>query len=333
METIKTDVLSVLAIFDMESLSVDALTLLLFFAAAATLVLALAGMWSDRGNRKTEGRLKQKTQGKQTRASLSYRDDGEGSLLRRLARPLAERLAPSEDEKRTRLQLRMAQAGFMSPAAVLNYYALRIVLAVVLPLAFAPLIPLAATHSSPGTLVVITITLAILGFMLPTLWLHVRISQRIQRLREAFPDSLDLLLVCVESGQSLDDAISRLARELRPTCPELAEQYHLTSLELRAGRPRQQALANMARRTGVDEIASFTTLLIQSDQLGTSIGETLRVYAEDMRITRMLRAEEKAQALPVKIAVPLAMFLLPGFVTIIMIPTAIRIIRALGGTG
>ena len=144
-----------------------------------------------------------------------------------------------------------------------------------------------------------------------------------------FPDALDLLLICVEAGLGLDAAIARIAQELTGAHRRLGENFALMTIEMRAGSSRRDALRNLADRLGIDEVRALVTLLNQSEELGTSIADALRVYSAEMRTRRMLRAEIKANALSVKLSIPLALFIFPVIMTVILLPVIIRIIRSL----
>ena len=142
-----------------------------------------------------------------------------------------------------------------------------------------------------------------------------------------FPDCLDLMLVCIEAGLGIEAAMERVGREMVKVHPQVSELLSLTVLNLRAGATRQESFRKLADASGVDEIGSFATLLIQSDKLGTSIGSTLRVYAAEMREKRRMRAEEKAYRLPVIISIPLVVCMLPVMIGVLMLPAIIRVIR------
>ena len=176
-------------------------------------------------------------------------------------------------------------------------------------------------------IIIYTAVCAFIGIFLPRIWVSHRIDQRKLQYTEAFPDALDMLVVCVEAGLGLDAAITRVGEKISRAHPLLAEQFAMVALELRAGKSRADALRNMAQRVDIDELNSFVTLLIQSDQLGTSVAQTLRVYAEEMRVKRMLKAEEMAHKLPVKLVVPLVTCVLPAMITVVLLPAMIRIIR------
>jgi tight adherence protein C len=169
------------------------------------------------------------------------------------------------------------------------------------------------------------------AFYFPDIWMALRTRSRQQQYREGFPDALDLLVVCVEAGLSLDAAISRVGQEIGSAHPAIAENMALMSLELRAGGSRADALHNLAERMGIDEVRSMVTLLLQSEELGTSIADALRVYGDDMRSRRMLTAEGKAQVLPVKLALPLGFFVFPTMIIVILLPVMIRIYRVILG--
>jgi tight adherence protein C len=173
----------------------------------------------------------------------------------------------------------------------------------------------------------ISVVLAVVGMYAPNTWLTARAEGRKQEIVNGFPDCLDLMLICVEAGLGMEAAFDRVGRETMRSHPRLAEILSVATLELRAGASREQALRSMAQRAQVEEIKSFTTLLIQSDKLGTSIGKTLRIYSDEMREKRRLRAEEKAHRLPVLLSIPLVACLLPTMIGVLMLPAAIRVVK------
>ncbi len=233
------------------------------------------------------------------------------------------------------LQRKMIAAGYRSPAAPKIFTLVRIVMIVAMPLAI--LLPqlLSGKPVSLLSLYLQGAGFAALGLFLPNLFVTAKADRRRQEIINGFPDCLDLMLVCVEAGMGLEAALDRVAREMTTSHPLIAETLLQTTLELRAGASRDQALRAMADRSGVDEIRAFATLLIQSDKLGSSIATTLRVYATEMREKRRMRAEEKAHRLPVLISIPLVACMLPVMIGVLMLPAAIRVIRqvapAMGG--
>jgi tight adherence protein C len=197
--------------------------------------------------------------------------------------------------------------------------------AVTLPvalLAFAGLLPI----KIPGALLmVVTACAALLGLILPSIALDFRIRYMREKYRRVFPDLMDLLVVCIESGQSLPSALDRVGREIIGLCPELGANLHLLNLELRAGSTIADALSSLHARLGIEEVRSLAVLLKQSEELGVSIADTLRVYADEMRDKRLSRAEARANALPVKMTIPLGLFIFPVILLVILTPIVIRI--------
>lgn len=166
---------------------------------------------------------------------------------------------------------------------------------------------------------------AILGLVAPGFLLSKRIKMLQQQCRDGFPDFMDLMVVCAEAGISVDQAIGRVSRELTPTFPYLGVCLHLTTLELRAGRPLAESFNTLAGRMGIEEAHNLGSLLQQSEELGTSLSEALRVYSDEMRDKRMSLAEEKAHALPAKMSVPLTMFVFPVVLVVILLPVYVRV--------
>jgi tight adherence protein C len=245
-------------------------------------------------------------------------------LLERVARLVA----PSQNSGVPAIREQLVQAGFFSPVAVPLFYASRLLLAVAFPIVFVTfsgLLPVAIPLI--GTLV-LAVILSVLGLILPAIYVDRRRLRMQQRYRNAFPDFMDMMVVCIEAGQSLQGAIERVSREIVQACPELGANLHLVSLELRAGRSLNDALQGLSGRLGIEEVRSLTLLLKQSEELGTSIANTLRVYSDEMRDKRLMRAETKAHTLPVKMTIPLGLFIFPVILLVIMVPVIIRIKNA-----
>jgi len=171
--------------------------------------------------------------------------------------------------------------------------------------------------------------LGIIGLILPAWIVRIRADRRREGITNGFPNCLDLLLVCVEAGLGIEAALDRVGRELAQAEPLVSTLLVRTTLHLRAGASREEALHRLGDMAGVDEVRSFCTLLIQSDKLGTSIATTLRIFAAEMRERRRMRAEEKAHRLPVLISLPLVACMLPTMVGVLMLPAIIRVIRQL----
>lgn len=233
------------------------------------------------------------------------------------------------DTKSDRLLEKMRAAGYNSPSAPRIYTLVRLVMVVVLPLGYVILSYMSAEPPTFLKMYLIGSLLAALGLFLPSLYVQAKADRRKEEIVNGFPDCLDLLLVCVESGLGLEAAIDRVGREMVMSHPMVAELLSITVLQLRAGVSREEAFRKLASASAVDEIRSFTTLLIQSDKLGTSIATTLRVYAAEMREKRRMRAEEKAYRLPVLISIPLVACMLPTMIGTLMLPAVVMVVRQL----
>jgi tight adherence protein C len=169
----------------------------------------------------------------------------------------------------------------------------------------------------------------IVGYMLPKYWVTKRQQERQQEITNGFPDSLDLMLVCVEAGQSIEQGIVRVSKEVRAGYPALADEYELVSHEMKAGKDKTQVLRDMSERAGVTDVSSFVTVLIQSATFGTSISEALRVYASEMRDKRVMRAEEAANKLPTKMTLATMMLTVPPLLIILIGPSIYEIAQTL----
>ncbi|HEX7750944.1 MAG TPA: type II secretion system F family protein [Novosphingobium sp.] len=233
------------------------------------------------------------------------------------------------DSKASALRDKLVAAGFESPSAPRVYNLIRLALVIALPLTFVGLTILGGRELSFAKLYLMGSVVALLGLYVPALYVRARADRRRQAILHGFPDSLDLMLVCVEAGLGLEAALDRVGREMVLSHPPISKLLTTATLQLRAGASREKALRSMAETAGVEEVSSFATLLIQSDKLGSSIATTLRVYAAEMREKRRLRAQEKAHRIPVLISVPLVACMLPVMIGVLMLPAAVRIVRTL----
>jgi len=233
------------------------------------------------------------------------------------------------DTKDDVLRSKLVAAGFDSPAAPRIYTLVRLVLVILLPSLYVFMAIGSGKPLSFFNLYLFGSIAALLGLYVPALFIRAKADRRREELVNGFPDCLDLMLICVESGLGLEAALDRVGVEMVLARPAVARLLTTTTLRLRAGATREDALRHMAEDAGVDEIRSFATLLIQSDKLGTSIGTTLRIYAAEMRERRRMRAEEKAHRLPVLISIPLVTCMLPTMIGVLMLPAAIRVVRQL----
>lgn len=301
------------------------ITLVLIFLAAA---LAVLGTWVLATDRRAVRKRLQQTAGSSSSTgdeSVSLRFQDNLSWLRVL-QPLYRTFVPKNSSFISAARLKMVQAGYMHPAAVTTFYAIKTVVAVALGIGVLMLAPLVVRSISPLTLLPIAAVTMIVGYLIPAWYVDLRTSKRKRLIREGFPDALDLLLICVEAGLGLDAAIARVGGEIDKAHPILAEQLRLVSTELRAGRSRDEALRHLADRTGVEDVRTLVTLMVQSDELGTSIGQALRVHAFELRAKRLLTAEEKAHKIPVKLAFPLMFGLIPVIFIVTLTPAIIKFV-------
>nr|WP_294851130.1 type II secretion system F family protein [uncultured Sphingomonas sp.] len=246
-----------------------------------------------------------------------------------LVRRIEDAGIPLVDTKDATLRSRLVSAGYRSESAPRIYSLIRLAMVIGLPLLMFAAIWAGGNAPSFIKMCLYGIVAASLGLYLPSLFIRAKAARRQRELINGFPDALDLMLVCVEAGLGLEAAFSRVGMEMTRSHPLLAEQFGAVVLELRAGRSQEDALRRMADRAGADEIRAFATLLIQSHKLGSSVGQTLRTYAGEMRERRRMRAEEKAHRLPVLLSIPLVTCMLPVMIGVLMLPAVIRTIRVL----
>lgn len=227
-------------------------------------------------------------------------------------------LSPSEV---SRARAWLIQAGYREPHHITTYVGLRILLA------FVGLLMIVLFFGF-SSLPLLVCGLAF-GFFLPRFALKRKITARQLRIKLALPDALDLTVICVEAGLALDQAIMRVGEDLQHAHPDLSDELHMVNLELRAGKPRMEALHNLADRTGVDDIRSLVGTLVQTDRFGTSIAQALRVHSDSLRTERRQRAEEAAAKTTIKMVVPLVLFVLPSLMFVTLGPAVIQLIRTL----
>ncbi len=248
---------------------------------------------------------------------------------RRLDR-FASFLEPADAEEMSASRLKMLQAGYRGRHAVRSFHATQFGLALGL-LAVGALSALVLGDGTPRHLLVLwMVGPAILGYLAPPYWVERRRQARQQEITEGFPDALDMMLVCVEAGQSLDQSILRVAREMERGYPALAEEFETVAREVKAGKERIAVLKDMSERCGVVDVQSFVTVLVQSATFGTSIADALRVFAGEMRDKRVMRAEEKANVLPTKLTLGTMLLTVPPLLIILVGPSVVGIVRALG---
>ena len=251
---------------------------------------------------------------------------------------LMKALMPQSREKRTQVRRQLMNAGIVGQNAVAKYYSLRIFLAIILPGIYLGLLVLRQSTFVPlpefitgfidgqSQLVTYYVStgLVVIGFFGPALWLRSKVDERQLEISESFPNALDLMQVSVESGLGFDAAMTRVSNEMEMSAPAISQEFRLVQLEVSAGGDREKALMDMAKRTNVDEVASFASVILQSIQFGTSVSDALTTYASEMRIARELKAQEMANKMPVKMSGVMATLMLPALFLLILGPIAIR---------
>ena len=243
-------------------------------------------------------------------------------------------LEPQDEKEYSAIKLKLLQAGYRSKDAVRTYYFLQFTLGVGGLVIGLLLVMLKMTTGEPSTSnIVLTMMMpGVVGYMAPKYWVTRRQGERQQEITNGFPDALDMMLVCVEAGQSLDQSIVRVSTEIRAGFPALADEFETVANEMKAGKDKTQVLRDMGERAGVVDVSSFVTVMIQSAAFGTSIAEALRVYAGEMRDKRVMRAEEKANTLPTKMTLATMMLTVPPLLIILIGPSIYEIINTLSGS-
>jgi tight adherence protein C len=251
----------------------------------------------------------------------------EESFFAQLLRPIAWIAKPSKAEAMGRLKQTLVQAGLRGPRALEVFLAAKLVLAVVLTVGFLQLNAHMKRHLEFPMDMVLAFWVCIAAFYLPHFWLRSKAQARQVLISNALPDTMDLMVTCVEAGLGLDSAIFRVAQEISVASPVLGSELNLTYLEIQAGIPRADAFRRLADRTGVEDLRSLSATLIQTDVFGTSIARALRVHGDGMRVRRMQLAEEKTAMVGVKMTFPLILFILPSLIAVIMGPAVVSILN------
>jgi len=261
-----------------------------------------------------------------TRTPRGLRAGGKDDRLDRFS----QYLQPQDQEELSAAHMTMIRAGYRSKSAVQMFHFLQLVGGIgglVLGALYLLIMGAATAQAS-----ILTVLLpGCVGYYLPKYWVQRRLQSRQEEIISGFPDTLDLMLVCVEAGQSLDQAINRVAKEIETSYPALSEEFQIVAYEMKAGKEKSQVLRDMGDRVDVQDINSFVTTLIQSSTFGTSIAEALRVYADEMRDKRVMRAEEKANKLPTKLTLGTMMFCVPPLLIILIGPSVYGISQMMGG--
>ncbi|MES2220542.1 MAG: type II secretion system F family protein [Acidobacteriota bacterium] len=297
------------------------MTHILYFAVAATLfcsVLLLASLMMGTDSRSTRRVLQVTARGQmedlRPRAGQRFRQ-----ATLRLMRGLRAKIGLAEGE---RLRQRFVNAGLRGPEPAEKYFAVQML---------APVATIALASFIPSNTFIWVTGLATLAYLAPDFWLDHAVKARRERIRRSVPDAVDLLVICVDAGLGLDQAMLRVGMELSISHPEINEEFLQINREQRAGKPRMDAWQSMADRTSLREIASFTSMLSQTEKFGTPIARALSVFADGMRQERRQRAEELAAKTTVKMIFPLVLFIFPSMFIVLLAPAVLSIGRGLAG--
>jgi tight adherence protein C len=296
---------------------------LLVFLAAGTMAFSVMAFARVRGSvkRRASRIVDDFERGGNPKRSLRY------SSLKAVSHLLeytTKHYSTSNDENMKVLRRRLIQAGIYDPRGVAFFFIGRTALAVGIAIIIFLFRPMLMSHGT-SFLWLMVIVGGIAGYIGPSMYIDRRIAARKVEHRAGFPDFMDLLVVCADSGLSMEAALERVGRELGDSYPSLSANIHMTNLETRAGRPLKDALERFADRLALDEAHAFATLINQSIDLGSSITDALRVYSDDMRHKRLSRAEEKAYALPAKLSVPMMVCIFPVLFVVILLPVFVRL--------
>jgi len=297
---------------------------ILVFLATATLAFSLmAGL-------RLRGEVKRRAAGISGRAEQEQQEGGRSlrhssiKAAKQLLDYTTKHYSTGDNKDMKVLRRRLVQAGIYDPRGVAYFFLARTGLAV--GLAFGAFLFAPALISASGSkLWMMVIGAGIVGYVAPSFFLDRRIKARMAEHQSGFPDFMDLLVVCADSGLSMEAALTRVGSELTDSYPSLCANIHMTNLEIRAGRTLTEALEHLADRLGLQEARSFSTLIQQSTELGSSITDALRVYSDDMRHKRLSRAEEKAYALPAKLSIPMMVCIFPVIFVVILLPVVVRL--------
>ena len=302
----------------------------LVFALVLMLSLAVLNRWlPDPGSERLARLTNPNAPNNDPTTPTSAWQRGQARLLTALLwlGPWTSGLSGGEGDTPSALRLRFGHAGWRSPVALQIYFISKTMLTLLLPALAWGVLNAQGWPANTMLRMALVVAAAALGYYLPDAVLRLHAQRRQLELLHAFPDALDLLRLCVQAGLGLDAAIERVGREMRHARPILSEEFALTGLALRAGSSRSEALRNLSQRVGLKDIDALVSMLIQADRFGTSVSESLAVYADALRTQRRLRAEEAAAKLPVKLLIPLIFCVFPSLLTVLLGPVVVTLTR------
>jgi len=303
------------------------LILIVIFLAVMGVVLGL-GMWLSRPNLVHQRVSELADEPTKPEASANETHEWRAKV-RKMAAPMAWLSTPEEGWETSSFRVRFMQAGLRGAAWPVIFFGSKTFLALLLPSLLLIFGQLIETTSTTRMALLAVLSATLLGYYSPNLGLKMMISRRQRELQEALPDAIDLITVCVEAGLGLDAAMNRAGEELGLRSQVLADELKLVAIERRVGSTRASALNSFALRTGVDDIATFVTLLIQTEHLGTNVADSLRILSDTMRVRRTIRTEEAAAKIPLKLLFPLIFFMFPSLFLVLLGPVVINISRTM----
>lgn len=296
---------------------------------------ALLGLRSDPVRRRLRGVGEVSAETTQEISVLRWADPAQPvaqwrRTLHKLGQALLGRIPETRGARHATIRGRLVWAGFDDPRSVPLFLGTKVVLA--FGLAYSYTLYGLAVHRVLPNILLISLLLGVMGFFLPDFWLAQRIKERKRMITNALPDILDLLVVCVEAGMGLDAAVAKVTDpDVIPVPTPLHKEMRRMHLEFRAGRPRTEALHALGVRTGVDEVRKIVAAFIQTEKLGTSLANTLRIHADASRVARRLRAEKEAHLAPLKMLFPIVVFLFPAFLIVMAVPPLLQLGNTFSG--
>ncbi len=313
------------AVLDIVDSAIDQQPVLVLsvFIFLATATLAFSLMAAVRARSSVKRRVAEVANAQASESNMRSLRQASRSAAQHLLNYTAKHYSGEDAGQMRELRRQLMQAGFLDPRGVAMFFLARAAAAIAFAVAGFMLAPFVVEEYS-SSFWMLTLFAGIIGYLAPGFYLKRRITARQTEHRVGFPDFMDLLVVCAEAGLSMEAALDRVGRELADSYPSLSANTYMATLELRAGRTLSEALQNLAERLGLEEARSFAMLLQQSEELGSSMTDALRVYSDDMRHQRLSRAEEKAYSLPAKLSVPLTLCVFPVVILVIMLPVYVR---------
>jgi len=298
----------------------------LLFVGITSFIMSLYMAGRLRKSREIVTRIKESHNFEAAGADGPARNRFAGRVME-LAISLGKVLKPRNQKELSRMRQSLIKAGFRKDSAMTVFYGVKVMSGIAVSSGFFLLKILFMGVIPVHYLLFFLVAFLGLGFYVPDLLLRFRINSRRREISDHFPDALDLMVVCVEAGMGLDSTINRVGEELKFSSKVLSDEFRLLSLELRAGKPRKDALKSLAGRVDIEDVNSLVTLLIQTDKFGTKVAQALKVYSDSMRTKRHQRAEEIAAKLPIKLVFPLILFIFPSLFTTILGPALIQLYR------